>query len=194
VIVQAAWIAVILLPALVILGESLFGTDDDDASDGVESQRKAGLAIVRVAWIAAILVPVLIILGALFSGNGGDSSRQSSEVSSAPPAAPSVGVENQKTKTPAPQTDHSQRAIQHALVASHPSSRTTATQPGDVGGEAPAVTPQPKPTPSPVTKPPRAPQPKPTPTPAPSQPPVAETPTTSVQTTTLPVANNNDGP
>jgi hypothetical protein len=194
VIVQVAWIAVILLPVLVILGEWFFSTSGGDSSVGVETQRKAGLAIVRIAWIGAILVPVLIILGQLFSGGDGrDSSQQSPEVASARPPAPVVDSEAQKTKTPAPRNDQPQRAREQAQGDSHLTSGAplpSAAQPGDAGGGAPEITPEPKP--------PKAPRPKPTPTPppapAPTQPPASETPTAPVQTTTVSVANNNDGP
>jgi hypothetical protein len=197
VIVRIAWIAVILLPVLVILGEWLFSTNGGDSSVGAETQRKAGLAIVRVAWITAILVPLLVILAALTSGSdGGDSSRLSPEVASARPAAPLVGAEAQKTKAPAPRDGHRQLAREQTEGGSHPSSGAplpSAPQPGGGGGGAPEVTPQPKP--------PRAPQPKPQPappqTPTPSAPPVSQTSPAPVQTTTttVSVANNNtDGP
>jgi hypothetical protein len=194
VIVRIAWIAVILLPVLVILGEWFFSTNRGDSSVGVETQRKAGLAMVRIAWVAAILVPVLIILGGLFSGSdGGDSSRQSPKVASAPPATPVVGAESQRRKAPAPQAGHRQLVSGQAQGGSHPSSGAplpSAPQPGGGGGGAPEVT-APKPPPAPQTKP----QPAPPQTPTPSEPPVSQTSPAPVQTTTISVANNNtDGP
>jgi hypothetical protein len=194
VIVQIAWIAVILLPVLVILGEWLFSTSGGDSSVGADTQRKAGLAIVRIGWITAILVPLLVILGALTSGSdGGDSSRPSPEVASARPAAPVVGAEAQKTNAPAPRDGHRQLAREQTQGDSHRSSGAplpSADQPGDAGGGAPTVTPQPKPPPAPRPKP----SPAPPLTPAPSQPTVTESPSAPVQTTTVAVANNNGSP
>jgi hypothetical protein len=180
VIVQIAWIAVILLPVLVILGEWISGTAGGDSSVDAEAQKKAGLVIVRVAWMTAFLVAVLVILGELFSGtDGGDSSQQLPEVASAPPA----GVEAQK------KPQKTQRAKEQGPGDSHSSSGVpggSADQPGDAAGTAPVVTPPPKPPQAPRPKPPRAP-PK---SPVPTQPPVSESPSSPVQTT-ITVANNN---
>jgi hypothetical protein len=194
--VRIAWMAVILLPVALILGEWLFGADGGDSSVNAETQRKAGLVIVRIAWMTAILIPLLIIAGVLFSGSdGGDSSRQPPKVGSAQPAAPAVGAKAQKAKTPAPQNGHRQLAGGRAQGNSHLVSNApppSAPQPGGAGGNAPEVTPQPKPSPTPQPKPSPAPQPKPSPAPAPSQPLASEPPAAPVQTTG--VANNNDGP
>jgi hypothetical protein len=191
---RIAWMAVILLPVALILGEWLFGANGGDSSVNAETQRKAGLVIVRIAWMTAILIPLLIIAGVLFSGSdGGDSSRQPPKVGSAPPAAPAVGAKAQKAKPPAPQNGHRQLARGRAQGNSHLVSSApppSAPQTGGGGGNAPEVTPQPKPSPTPQPKPSPAPQPKPTPAPAPVQP----TPSAPVQTTTVSnpgVANNN---
>ena len=145
-----------------------------------------GLLIFRIAWVTAILVSALVFLVGLFSGS--DSSRQTAEVALAPPAAPVVGGEAQKkaqkTKTAGPQDDRSQRAKEQAPGDSHSSSgvpRGSAAQPGDAGGVAPVVTPQPAPRPKPRPPPPQV--------PVPSQP----APPEPVQTTPI-VGNNNTEP
>jgi hypothetical protein len=192
--VQIAWIALLLLPALIILGEWIFGSGGDDSSVDTETRTKAGIVLVRIAWAAAILVPVLIIAGALLSGgDGGGSSRQSPEVASTPPAAPHAGAKAQRTKNRARPSDHGQPVERQVKGGRHPSSGSpppSTGEPGGGGGSTPVVNPEPKPVP--------VPQPKPTPappeTPAQSQPPVTEAPTAPVQTTPVTVANNNDGP
>jgi DNA-binding SARP family transcriptional activator len=159
--------------------------------------KATGLQIFRIAWVAALLVSVLVFLVGLFSGSdGGDSSQQTSKVALAPPPAPVVGGEAQKkaqkTKNAGPQDDRSQRAKEQAPGHSHSSSgvpRGSAAQPGDAGGGAPVVTPQPAPRPKP------APAPRPKPTPAPPQVPVSSQPAPPEQDqTTVTVANNNTGP
>ena len=156
-------------------------------------RRATGFLIFRIAWVTAILVSALVFLVGLFSGS--DSSQQTAEVALAPPAAPVVGGEGQKkaqkTKTAGPQDDRSQRAKEQAPGDSHSSSgvpRGSAAQPGDAGGGAPVVTPQPAPRPKPT------PSPRPKPTPAPPQVPVSSQPASAgpVQTTVT-VANNNTG-
>jgi hypothetical protein len=149
--------------------------------------------IVRIAWITAILIPMLVILGELFSG--GDSSQQTPEVASTPPAAPDDGVEaqkeGQKTKSGAPQDDRSELAKEQAPGGSHSSSGVpplSAAQPGDAGGRPPVVTPEPKPPRAPRPKPPRAPP----EVPVSSQPPVSESPSIPVEATDT--VGNNNGP
>ena len=157
-------------------------------------RRATGFLIFRIAGVSAILVSALVFLVALFSGS--DSSQPTAEVALAPPAAPAVGGEAQKkaqkTKTTGTQDDRSQRAKEQAAGDSHSSSvvsRGSAAQPGDAGGEAPVVTPQPAPQPKPT------PSPRPKPTPGPPQVPVSSQPASAepVQTTVT-VANNNTGP
>jgi DNA-binding SARP family transcriptional activator len=165
-------------------------TRADQSHDG---RRATGFLIFRIAWVTAILVAALVFLVGLFSGS--DSSQQTAGVASAPPAAPVVGGEQkkaQKTKTAGPQDDRSQRAKEQAPGDSHSSSgvpRGSAAEPGDAGGGAPVVTPQPA-----------APQPEPTPSPRPRPTPAQPVPVSSqpappepVQTTVV-VANNNTGP
>jgi DNA-binding SARP family transcriptional activator len=148
-------------------------------------RRATGFLIFRIAWVTAILISALVFLVGLFSGS--DSSQQRAEVASAPPPASGVRGEAQKkaqkTKTAGPQDDRSQRAKEQAGVP-----HGSAAQPGDAGGEAPVVTPQPAPRPKP-------PAPRPKPTPARPQVPVSSQPAPQepVQTTVT-VANNNTGP
>jgi hypothetical protein len=163
--------------------------------------RLAGLVTVRITWITAILVSVLAILSGLLSGtdgrdssqqlpgfaftDGGDPSQQFlDEFALFDPAASVVG--GGKTKTAAPEDERSQRAKEEAAGDSRPSSgvpHRSGSQPKDVGGRAPVVTPQPNPPQAPsVTDPeppqaisvtdPEPPQ-APSVTPAPSQPPVS---------------------
>jgi DNA-binding SARP family transcriptional activator len=154
--------------------------------------RRRGFLIFRIAWIAAILVSALVFLVGLFSG--GDSSQQRAEVASAPPAT-GVGGEAQKkaqkTKTAGPRDDRSRRAKEQASsagLASWRVPRGSAAQPGDAGGGAPVVTPQPAPRPKPT------PSPRPKPTPAPPQVPVSSQPAAAEPAqTTVTVANNNTG-
>jgi DNA-binding SARP family transcriptional activator len=154
-----------------------------------------GLLIFRTAGVAAILVSVLVFLGGLFSGSdGSDSSEQAPEVAFAPPPAPVVGGEAQKaqkTKNAGPEDDRSQRAKEQTPGDGHSSSgvpRGSAAQPGDAGGGAPVVTPQPAPRPKPT------PSPRPKPTPAPQQIPVSSQPAPPEPVQTTVVANNNTGP
>jgi hypothetical protein len=153
--------------------------------------------LVRIAWITLILIPVLIILGALLSGSdGGDSSQQSPQIASAPPAAPVIGGEAQKTAVP--HHDRTGRATGQAHVISRSTSRLPhAGQPVDSGAEAPVVTTEPEPPQATRPKPPPAPRPKPPQAapqiPAQSQPTVTQSPSATVPTTTT-IANNNDGP
>jgi hypothetical protein len=188
VIVEIAWIAAILLPLLIILGEFFFGTNADDSSVDADAQRKAGLVIVRIAWITAILVPTLLILSELFSGSdGGDSSQPFPDVASALP----VGLENsnQTPKTGTAQDDRGQQANEQA-----PGDSRLAVQPGDAGERVPVITPGPESPQAPAPQPSPAPRPKPSPepppSPAPSQPPAAGLPAAPVQTTVT-IANNN---
>jgi DNA-binding SARP family transcriptional activator len=157
-----------------------------------------GFLIFRIAFTTAILVSALVFLVGLFSGT--DSSRQTAEVASAPPAAPVVGGEAQKkaqkTKTAGPQDDRNQRAKEQG--DSHSSSgvpRGSAAQPGDAGEGAPAVTPQPT-APQPAPRPKPTPSPRPKPTPAPPQVPVSSQPAPSeaVQTTDIVAINNTGSP
>jgi DNA-binding SARP family transcriptional activator len=170
------------------LRQQLRRADEGDAT---------GLWIFRIAWVTAILASVLVFLVALFSGSdGGGSSQQTPEVAFAPPPAPAVGGEAQKkaqkAKNGGPQDDHSRRAKAQAPGDSHSSSgapRGSAAQPGNTGGGAPVVTPEPAPRPKPT------PATRPKPTPAPPQVPVSSQPASPepVQTTVA-VANNNTGP
>jgi DNA-binding SARP family transcriptional activator len=155
-----------------------------------------GFLIFRIAWVTAIVVSALVFVVGLFSGS--DSSQQTADVASAPPAAPEVGGEAQakaqKTKTAGRQDDRNQRANEQARGRSHSSSGVpsgSATQPGDAGGETPVVTP-PASQPSPQPKPRPSPQPK--PTPAPPQAPVSSQPASPEPVQPVTVANNNTGP
>lgn len=149
-----------------------------------------GLVIVRIAWLAAILVGLLVILaGLLTATDGGDPSNGS--------PAPGFAFEAQapeSAEAAAPRDDRNQRVKAQIRGESRPSSGAPsepAGQPGDTGGRAPVVTPQPTPTPQPKPTP----APKPKPAPAPPQVPVSSqpAPTAPVQPTVT-VANNNDGP
>ena len=153
--------------------------------------------LVRISWITVILIPVLLILGALLSGSdGGDSSPPLPQVASAPPAAPVVGGEAQKTA--APQIDRTRRATSQARDISQSGSGVPQTEePGNAGARTPVVNPRPQPPQASRPKPQPAPRPKPpqaTPEiPAPSQPTVTQTPSATVPTTDT-IANNDDGP
>jgi outer membrane biosynthesis protein TonB len=183
-LVRIAWMSVLLLPVLVILGELFFGTNAGSAPGGSEAQRKAGLAIVRITWIAAILVPVLIILGVVLAGSDGGDSSGGVE-----------GQQAQRTTTAAQPGAHGQRAKEQAPRHNRSASGIPrlAAQPEKAGGRAPAVTPGPEPAPAPEPKPKPAPQPKPPRTPPETtvpSPPVSESPPAPVQTT-ITISNNN---
>ena len=162
---------------------------------GPARDRRRGFLIFRIAWVAAILVSALVFLVGLFSG--GDSSQQTAELASAPPAAPGVGGEAQKkaqkTKAAGPRDDRNQRAKAQAPGDTHSSSGAPSgsAQSGDAGRTL-VDTPQPAPQPAPRPKPTPSPRPKPTPAP-PQQAPVSSQPASEPVQTTVTVANNNTG-
>lgn len=153
--------------------------------------------IVRIAWLAAIVVGLLAILAGLLSGtDGGDSSGGSPQAALAPGFAFEAQEKTESAEAAAPRDDRNQRVKGQVPGESRPSSGApsgSGGEPGDTGGRAPVVTPQPTPTPAPKPKPTPTPQPK--PAPVPPQVPVSSQPAPPepVQPPAI-VANNNDGP
>jgi outer membrane biosynthesis protein TonB len=153
--------------------------------------------MVRIAWMTAILMGLLVILlGLLSATDGGDSSKRSPLAAFGPGFAFEAQGKVPSEEIAAPRGDRNQQAIggipgESRLGTGAPSG--SAGQTGEVGGSAPAATPEPNPAPAPEPKPTPSPQPKPAPAP---QVPVSSQPAPPepVQPPVTVANNNTDGP